>query len=205
MKAPRYGMLVTVVLLVAPAVAAQKPKKGAPAPTPVDTTPPPPTGRLSWTSDRRPIRVGDLLTIVVDEKSAANETQTNAAHLNRKQQGTLDTELAPEKLRSVGIGYDATSDAGGAAGRSNDLSSVLSVRVTALEPGGIARVSGSKLVTVDGRKQEVTLSGIIRAEDVAADNSIRSERVANAEITYKGKKIGPATGIFGKILASLWP
>jgi flagellar L-ring protein precursor FlgH len=151
------------------------------------------------------VRVGDLLTIVVDEQTAANETNNTTAHLNRSQLGTLNTQLAPAKLQSVGIGYDAASDAGSQAGRSGNLTAVLSVRVTKIEPNGIARIQGQKHVLVDGRSQDVTLEGVVRSEDVAPDNSIRSDRVADAVITYKGKKLAPTTGIFGKILAILWP
>lgn len=199
---------VALLLAVSPIAAqknAPKGKKGAAAPEPVDTTPPPYVGRLSWTSDRRPLRVGDLITIVVDEQTAANETSINQAHLDRSQQGTLNGDIVPSKLKSLGTTYDASSDGGATAGRTGDLTSVLSVRVTRLEPGGIAHVAGEKAVTVDGRKQNVGLTGVIRAEDIAADNTVQSNRVADAVITYQGKKMGPTTGIIGKILAILWP
>ncbi|HEY3934498.1 MAG TPA: flagellar basal body L-ring protein FlgH [Gemmatimonadales bacterium] len=197
--------LVAAIALV-PAVSLAAQKKNAPPPKDtVAPAPPVPQGRLSWTSDRRPLRVGDLLTIVVDEQTAASESSTSTAHATRAQNGTLNTELAPEKLRSLGIGYDASSDAGSAAARQGDLTAVLSVRITAIEPGGIAKITGQKVVNVDGRKQEVRLAGTVRAEDVAADNTILSNRVADAVISYQGKKLGPTTGILGKILAILWP
>lgn len=204
----RVGWFValTVLLAAAPLAAQAKPNaKNAVATPPKDTTPPVPIGRLSWTSDRRPLRPGDLLTIVVDEQAAASETSTTTAHATRSQNGTLNSQLAPAKLQSFGIGYDASSDAGSAAGRQGGLTAVLSVRVTSIEAGGIAHIVGQKVVTVDGRKQEVGLTGIVRAEDVLADNTIPSNRVADAVISYKGKKLAPTTGIIGKILAILWP
>jgi flagellar L-ring protein precursor FlgH len=200
-----YRFLLLAALCPVASLSAQaKNAKGVVVP-PKDTMPPAPVGRLSWTSDRRPLRPGDLLTIVVDEQASANESSTSVAHATRSQNGTLNTELAPAKLRSVGIGYDASSDAGSVAGRQGGLTAVLSVRVTSIEPGGIAHIVGQKVVTVDGRKQEVGLTGIVRAEDVLADNTIPSNRVADAVISYKGKKLGPTTGILGKILAILWP
>ena len=191
-----------LILSVSPLLA--QAKTTAP-PVVKDTTPPPPAGMLSWTSDRRPLRVGDLLTIVVDEQASATESSSSTAHANRAQSGKLDTELAPDKLRSLGIAYNSSSDATGLAQRQGGLNAVLSVRVTAVEPGGVAHISGTKAVTVDGRRQEVALTGVVRAEDVAADNTIPSMRVAEAVISYKGKKIGVTTGILGKILAILWP
>ena len=67
------------------------------------------------------------------------------------------------------------------------------------------RVDGGKLVTVDGRKQEVRLGGLVRPEDVTAGNAVLSSRIADASISYKGKNIDPKTGLFGKILGLLWP
>ena len=49
------------------------------------------------------------------------------------------------------------------------------------------------------------LRGIVRPEDVSAANLVSSTRIADAVITYKGKKIGPRAGILGKILSILWP
>lgn len=193
--------LVLVTLIVAPALLQAQ---AATVPPPTDAVPAP-VGRLSWTSDRLPLRVGDLLTIVVDENTVAAERQSNVANNTRSQNASLDALPAPEDLRSVGIGYDARSNQTGRVERAGSLVSVLSVRVTEIEPNGIARIEGKKIVLVDGRRQEVLLTGVVRSEDVSAGNAILSSRIADAEITYKGKKLGPSTGIFGKILGLLWP
>jgi len=200
-RAVRWLIVINIAIPFAGAMAQAKPAVTPPK----DTTPPPPLGRVSWTTDRRPLRPGDLLTIVVDEQTAASETSVTTAHANRAQTGSIDSPLAPEKFKSLGIGYGATSDAGAAAGRQGDLTAVLSVRVTSMEPNGIVHVSGQKSVTVDGRKQEIALTGVVRAQDVLPDNTVLSTRVAEAVISYKGKKIGPTTGIIGKILGILWP
>lgn len=177
--------------------------------TPPDTTTrtvAAPAGRnLGWTSDRRPVRIGDLLTVVVDESTSASERITTRANNDRKQSGSVDLDGAPSVLNSMGIGYGARSDQSGQLNRSGDLASMLTVRVTAIEPGGALRIEGGKMVEVDGRKQEVRLAGIVRPEDVTAGNAVLSTRIADATISYKGKAISPKTGIFGKILGLLWP
>lgn len=161
--------------------------------------------RANWLTDRRPLKVGDILALVVDEQATAREATTNTAKSTRDQSGAWDMESAPSILKSLGISYAAHSDQGGVANRSGGLSTVLSVRVMAIEPGGVARIEGRKLLAIDGRKQEVTVSGVIRPEDVSAGNTILSSRIADASISYKGKKISPKTGIIGKILGMLWP
>jgi flagellar L-ring protein precursor FlgH len=194
----------TPLLVLGLAAPALLPAQAAVVPPPAEAAPAP-VGRLSWTSDRLPLRVGDLLTIVVDENTVAAERQSNVANNTRSQGASLDALPAPEDLRNIGIGYDARSNQTGRVERAGSLVSVLSVRVTAIEPNGIARIEGQKIVVVDGRRQEVLLTGVVRSEDVSASNAILSSRIADAEITYKGKKLGPSTGIFGKILGLLWP
>ena len=82
---------------------------------------------------------------------------------------------------------------------------MLTVRVVGLDAAGNAHIEGGKHVTVDKRVQEVRVSGVVRPEDIVAQRYILSTRIADAEIVYQGKKIGPRLGIIGKILSLLWP
>jgi flagellar L-ring protein precursor FlgH len=164
----------------------------------VSATPP----RQSWLSDRLPLRNGDLLTIVVDERTLSSERSSNVANATRSQDATLAGEIGDAE---IGIGYGARSNNTGKIDRSGQLTGVLTVRVMSLEPNGLARIEGRKAVTLDGRTQEMMITGVVRSEDVSAGNTIYSSRIADAVLTYKGKKIGPSTGIIGKIVGLLWP
>jgi flagellar L-ring protein precursor FlgH len=165
--------------------------------------------RLSWTSDRMPLRVGDLLTVVVDEATAASERVSKVATGDRAIRADLNasigTDVAIGPAKSFGSGIKSNSRDVGEAGRRGDLTAVLTVQVTGLEGDGTIRIAGSKQVTVDGRVQDITLKGLVRSQDVSATNCVFSNRIANAEITYKGKKIGPTMGIVGRFLGMLWP
>jgi flagellar L-ring protein precursor FlgH len=210
-------MLTTIVLLAAsaPALAGQ----GTP-PAPAATQAPAPAGqpavqtaptvsRAGWFSDKRPLRIGDIVTIVVDETVNAHERQSENASKKRSNEMGLNlnvgTDLAvgPQKGFQSGLGQD--SRAGGEARRTGDLSAVISVRVVAIEPTGMARLKGEKTVGVDGRNQVIQVEGVVRPEDVTAHNTVASSRIAESVITYKGKKIGPAKGILGSILSIFWP
>jgi flagellar L-ring protein precursor FlgH len=165
--------------------------------------------RASWLSDRQPLRVGDLLTIVVDEQTSATEQVSTKASASRSQSARLgigvDSAVRIGPSKQFSVSHDASSNDVGQAGRSGDLVAVLSVHVTGIDPAGNAKIEGGKTVSVDGRTQEVKLSGLIRPDDVGSDNTVSSSRVADAVISYKGKKIGPRQGILGKILSILWP
>ncbi|HET9064820.1 MAG TPA: flagellar basal body L-ring protein FlgH [Gemmatimonadales bacterium] len=161
--------------------------------------------RQSWTSDRRPLRLGDILTIVVDESALASEQASEVARSDRNQKASLDGAPFPADLRSLGMGLNSSSNNTGTTRRAGSLLAVVSVQVVSVDPNGVAKVEGTKLVTVDGRDQELRISGLVRSEDVSQQNTILSSRIANGEIFYKGKNISPKKGIFGKLLGLLWP
>ncbi len=162
--------------------------------------------RGSWYSDRLPLDVGDVLTIVVDEQTAAQEQVSNVATGNRSMRPTLQAHMSTtDQGATINTGILSDSRDTGEARRSGTLTSVLTVRVTSISPNGIAEIAGTKQVTVDGRAQDVGLTGFVRTEDVSPNNTVLSSRIGNAVITYKGKKMAPRTGIVGKILGILWP
>jgi flagellar L-ring protein precursor FlgH len=202
--------LISVMLLAVPAALMGQ---GNAAPTDAAPAAPAPTAptvsRASWFTDRRPLRVGDILTIVVDEGINARDQQTNQATDNRSLDlslnGAVAATAAVGPVKAFGTNANASSRNDGVANRDNTLSTTISVRVVSLEGTGNARIEGEKTVTADGRKQLVQLSGLIRPEDVAPDNLVSSSRIADAVITYKGKKIGPSKGILGKLLSIFWP
>jgi flagellar L-ring protein precursor FlgH len=204
----RLGLaLAGLALLVSPALAA--PKKGAAADTAGAAAAARANAammRANWLSDRLPLRVGDLLTVVVDEQTAARERVSNVATGDRSVHGQLRAVIK-DKDTPVDINSSLNADSRdvGEANREGNLTAVLTVRVVGLEPSGAARVEGSKQVNVDGRLQDIGLKGLVRPEDVSTSNLVNSSRIAEAVITYKGKKIGPRMGIVGKFLAMLWP
>ena len=209
------AVLIFAALAVPGAAAAQTPEPAAAdsAPDSSATSVAAPTGRapvrLSWTSDRLPLRVGDLLTVMVDEATAASERVSKVATgdhaLRADLNASVGTDVRVGPAKSFGSGFKSNSSDVGEAGRQGDFTAVLTVQVTGLEGDGAVRIEGHKKVTVDGRVQDITLKGLIRTQDVSPSNCVLSNRVANAEITYKGKKIGPSMGIVGSLLAKLWP
>ncbi len=169
----------------------------------------PVASRAGWFSDKRPLRVGDIVTIVVDETVSASERQSQTGSAKRSQSMGLNVNVAPTLKIGPAKGFESgvnnDSRNTGDAGRTGDLSTTISVRVVSIEPTGIARIKGEKTLKVDGRNQVIELEGVIRPEDLASDNSVASSRIAESVISYKGKKIGPAKGILGSILSIFWP
>lgn len=210
--------LVALALALLPAIARAQTDAAADttallAPDSTAAAAPPPVApvrrRANWMSDRVELRRGDVLTVVVDEQTAARERVSTVATGHRSQRADLnagigeDARVGPNK--SFGAGMKSDSRDVGEASRVGDLTAVLTVVVTDVEPSGLVRISGSKKVTVDGRLQEVALTGGIRPQDVSVRNTVPSGAIVDAVITYKGKKLAPRTGILGSILGILWP
>jgi flagellar L-ring protein FlgH len=168
--------------------------------------------RASWLSDRRPLRVGDILTVTVAESAYASEQTTANASGNRMfdgqfnvntQSGVSSALIGPQKELASAL-TTASADEGDAS-RQGNLNATLAVKVTAIDALGNAQIEGTKQVLIDGRQQDLKLSGLIRADDVTYDDQVSSTRIANATISYKGKVIKPRQGIISKILGIIWP
>jgi len=183
--------------------AARPDSAAAAAPVPVKLP------RASWLSDRLPLGVGDLVTVVVNEQTNATEHVSSVATGNRSSQADLNPNIGSDVIvgpqKSFGTGMNSNSRDVGDAGRTAGFTAVITVRVTELSPNGIAKISGTKKVNIDGRMQDVSLSGTIRAADVDAHNQVQSNRIADAVLTYKGKKIAPRAGFIGGLLGKIWP
>ena len=163
-------------------------------PAPV-AAPGPPTGSLyspaSFTAlaaDRRARRVGDLLTIRLVERTTARKSSSADSARDGSTSLTLP-DATPFSLIPKGLtsgGSTQSFKGSGTAAQDNLLSGELSVTVARVLPGGVLAVAGEKRLTLNRGEEQVQLTGLVRAEDIGADNSVPSTRVADARIRYSG-------------------
>jgi flagellar L-ring protein FlgH len=144
-------------------------------------------GYAPLTSGTRASMVGDLLTIVLVERTQA--AKTSVASIGRDGSIGLSPPVSgplslftPEEFN---MGGDTSFDGKGQAAQSNALSGEISVTVAEVYPNGTMR--GEKLIRLNRGDEFVRISGIVRQADVTADNRVPSTRVADADITYSGK------------------
>ena len=75
-------------------------------------------------------------------------------------------------------------------------------------PGGNLRIEAKREIKVNREKQDVTLAGIIRPEDISTFNTILSTQIADARILFTGKGVlGDTQGPnwFARIMDWVWP
>ncbi|WP_323784522.1 flagellar basal body L-ring protein FlgH [Thalassovita sp.] len=140
-----------------------------------------------FATDRRAAQIGDILTVVLKEKFAASKAQGAATSKSDSFSVKLPTALVGGfDNASLSAGTDRSFDGSGRATQSNSLTGRMSVSVVRVMPSGNLEVMGQKKLTLNNGDEYVRLRGIVRQADITADNTVDSDRLANAEIKYVG-------------------
>lgn len=140
-----------------------------------------------FATDRRAARVGDILTVQFTERFSATKSQS----ANGSKSSSYEMDL-PDVLTGgfddglLTNGTDQSFTGRGGASQSNSLQGRLSVSVVRELPGGNLEIVGQKRLTLNNGNEYVRLTGIVRPEDISADNVVLSDRIAHADIRYVG-------------------
>lgn len=169
---------------------------------------------VSFYEDNKARRVGDILTIVLQEATNASKQ----AATSTTKDDTVDISaplIAGRTLNYRGKELSASSDASrefageGTSSQSNSLTGRITVTVTEVLSNGNLKVRGEKLMHLNQGDEYIRIKGIVRASDIQADNTIASPLVANAQITYGGNGAlaeANSQGWLSRFFSSvLWP
>lgn len=196
------GALLAAALAPAPADARLFGKKKVPvdfsAALPAPLPAPPPANGAIFQIDAgyaalhegaRARRVGDPLTIVLVERTAASKSASSKLDSGGGASITPPTTgaLALFKQTDASISGSRNFTGSGATDQSNTLSGEVSVTVSVVYPNGTMLVQGQKRVTLNRGDEFVQIKGLVRTADIDADNRVLSTRVADAQIAYTGK------------------
>lgn len=134
-------------------------------------------------------RIGDIITITLAEKTAATKKADTKLGKSSASQLATPAVLFGRTIdkAAVSLTNDTTFDGKGSADQSNSLSGTISAVVTDVYPNGNLQIRGEKEVTLNQGQEFVIVQGVVRPDDIAADNSVASSKVADAQITYAGK------------------
>ena len=148
-------------------------------------------------TDRRARRVGDIITITLNERTSASKNAGSQIQKNSNANIGLTSLFGstPSTNNPFG-GGDLSLEAGYSGERAtkgdskatqgNTLTGSITVTVAEVLPNGIIAVRGEKWLTLNTGEELVRIAGMIRADDIATDNTVPSTRVADARITYSG-------------------
>ena len=153
-----------------------------------------PTGGIYQTSmgdvffgDQKASKVGDILTINLNETTTS--TKANAATVSKSSSATIEnpTVLGQELRVDTTLPQQGTDFSGNAsANQNNSLSGTISVTVYKAYPNGVLAIRGEKWLRLNQGDEYIRFSGVVRKQDISPNNTVESERVADARITYSG-------------------
>lgn len=164
-------------------------------------------------------QVGDLVTVLILEQTTTNIDASTETGRDSTVAAGIDALLGAEKSildahpdmgGKIALGAGATSTYTGAGGtsRGSAIETMLTCEVIEVLPNGNLRIWGYKQVRVNRETQYVVLDGVVRPRDIRMDNTVASERLAQAKFEVTGSgvvsdKQGP--GIVARALDHLWP
>ncbi len=148
-------------------------------------------------SDRKAFRVGDIITITLQERTQASKnassdiSKDSSANLGLTSLfggAVSGTNPLTKNSMDLSAQFSGTRDSKGdsQAAQGNSLTGSLTVTIAEVLPNGVLAVRGEKWLTLNTGNELMRITGLVRADDIATDNTVVSTRVADARITYSG-------------------
>lgn len=139
--------------------------------------------------DRTARRVGDLVTIVISEQSAA--TFTAATNMKKSDSNKLNLDLFGSFLNNIlkpaSSGATSSNDGSGTTTQNGKLSARITGVIKEVMPNGVMVVEATRSLVINKELQSFKLRGLVRRDDVSPDNTVMSEALAEADIRFEGK------------------
>jgi flagellar L-ring protein precursor FlgH len=154
------------------------------------------SGSRAFFKDQRAARVGDIVTVTVNMNDTANfqnvtgTTRSSAESAGMPQFFGMQTLLPktivdPSKLLSVSSANN--NNGNGQIQRTEAVTVRLAGVVTQVLPNGNLVIAARQEFRVDSELRELLVTGVIRPEDIASDNTVPHDRMAEARISYGGR------------------
>lgn len=177
-------------------------------------------------ADKKDLQVGDIIQIVISEdltsksnnKRELTSTRDNslgggllAATGTNTLGGTVGS--AANKFNSnLGVNFETNSSASDKGKVKTELDETFATTISAIieetYQNGNYYIKGRKEMLIEGQRQEIIVSGVIRPYDITSDNSINSSQIADLKLLYD--KDGTESDILEtpwglKLIRSIWP
>ena len=169
---------------------------------------------------RRAKDVGDLLTVVVDMNDQASMQSSLSRNRQTNEQFNIAALLGLPQAAggflpngaslSPAIDYDRASGitGDGSLNRAEQVTFRLSARVVGVEPNGNLVIAGYQQTQVSDEVRYLTVSGVIRAQDITRTNTVSYEKIADANLSYLSRgetQAGIKRGMVPKVLEKVLP
>lgn len=156
-------------------------------------------GSRAFFKDQRARRAGDIVTVVIDIDDRAQLNNTTERRRDNGETAELPAfggfeqrlaDLLPDganPAQLVDLSSGSNSRGEGSVDRREDVNLTVAAIVTQVLPNGNLVIAGKQEVRVNYELRELTVTGIIRPEDISNANRIRHEQIAEARVSYGGR------------------
>lgn len=163
-------------------------------------------GSGSLFDDHKARHVGDVVTVIVVQQTVTQHKASNQVDKDTEASALAGSGLL-NFFPNLSLSAERSASGTGTSTSQTNLVDRLTARVVAVMPNGLLQIEGSRRIQLHADKLELRLRGLVRARDVAADNTVLSTQVSDQEITWSGT--GPIAekqrpGLITRILRFLW-
>lgn len=163
--------------------------------------------------DTRARSVGDLITVTINQRTDVQNQDSRVLSKSTNADGSLDTGYGGSGTSgNITADYQTSSqrnfDGSTSFNSARNFSSRFTVVVLDVQPNGNMLIGGIESIKIAGDKRTLVLSGIVRAVDIRADNSVNSQLVANLELEYAEKGVETEytrQGWLMRKITKIWP
>jgi flagellar L-ring protein precursor FlgH len=157
------------------------------------------TGARSFFDDQRASKIGDILTVNISIQDSAQVNNSTARSRTSSTEDGVSALLGLEGVieralpgsagldPAVGFNASSASNGQGSVNRQETVNLTIAAVITDRLANGNLVIGGSQEVRINNELRELLISGVIRPEDVAADNTIAHTKIAEARISYGGR------------------
>ena len=177
-------------------------------------------------ADKKDLQVGDIIQIVINEDLTSKSNNKRELSSDRETSlgggvfaatgnntlGETTAGLANKANRNLGVNFGTESSSADKGSVKTQFDETFETTISAIieetYQNGNYYIKGKKEMLIEGQKQNVIISGVIRPYDISSDNSINSSQIANLKLLYE--KDGTESDILEtpwgtKIIRSIWP
>ena len=143
-------------------------------------------GAMSLYADKKARNVGDILTIVISEST----TQTATKSRSNSKSGSLNVSAGTgifDFIKAFSASGSDDFQADGSAVDTNRYSGQITVTVVEVLPNDNMVVEGTQSIWQNRDEHKITLRGVVRRDDVTMNNTVPSNKVADATLRFDGK------------------
>lgn len=149
---------------------------------PVDV-PPTPRRVASLYADVRAYQAGDLLTVLLVERTSARRASRSQASRSAQVAGSGSSSMGG--FFGVDAQFGGQRDADSQTVQSDLLAGTITARVVSVDPAGNLVIEGERRLDVDGAVHLMSVSGLVRPADVSTANTVLSHQIAAADVSYR--------------------